>query len=332
MFWKNKKEKKEQDVIVKELQELDDIFHRSINALERLEMFLDGKKGISLVQTSAGDKRDFHDPQVDRGEEAFYDELAFKCNVLFKAAKFDDEEVFKSAAEIFVKDILEWYAGRENLDYNAVDAAFVPLFVAITRQAKKTKEVDDIFDQYVYKSQEVAMSIDEKYEATKDMVEAWIRAQHWADEGKLHDARESEKIDIFTSHKRGNAVDGFKRLFSFATTKFDTTFPAKLLVKTTQKYAPEITNQFKDINEESIEKLFEMRVTKVEQMIPEKVFDGESKIVNDVPFEIANDLVSNETDTIPVSVDEVYPQLVDAVKRILEREGIAYHDIKITII
>lgn len=291
MFWYNKKEKKEQDQIQRDLQLLDNIFHRTINALERLEMFLEDEKGTSLVQTSAGDKRDCHASQDNRSSNAYYDELSLKCNALFQAAKFDDVEVFRSAAEVFIKDTLEWYAGRESLGYNAVDAAFIPIFVAITRQAKKARDVDNMFEEYVNKSQKLELSIDEKYEATKDMVEAIIKAKYKIEEGKIQEARDSEGIDIFTSHKRGDAVDGFKRLFSFSTTKFETTFPAKLLVRTVHEFAPDTASQFDNIDDETIEQIFEERIVGVSdkvQKTKERNVEIESK-KDDVPFEIAED-------------------------------------------
>ena len=336
MFWNNKKERKEQDQIQKELQLLDDVFHRTINALERLEMLLEDENRKSLVQTSAGDKRDFHASHDNRSSSAYYDELAEKCNVLFKAAQIDDVEVFKSAAEVFVKDTLEWYAGRESLGYNAVDAAFVPIFVAITRQAKKTRDVDNMFDEYVYKLQELEMSIDEKYEAIKDMTDAIIIARHKIEEGKIQEARDSEGIDIFTSHKRGDAVDGFKRLFSFSTTKFEATFPAKLLVRTVREFAPDIASQFDCIDEETIEQIFEKRIaegTDNVQKVEERNVELESKR-GDVPFEIAGEKdvekISKNQETY--QIDDIYPQLLDAVKGILDKNGITYQDVKINII
>ena len=335
MFWNNKNEKKEQDTTTVELQLLDDIFHHTINALERLEMYLDGNKSVSLIQTSAGDKRDFHAEQDNRSSDAYYDELAMKCNSLFQAAKFDDKEVFQAAAEVFVKDTLEWYAGREGFEYNAVDSASIPIFVAITRQAKKAREVDDMFDEYVYNSKDKNMSIDEKYEATLDMVNAWIRAKHMAEEGKLHEARESEQVDTFTSHKRGEAVDGFKRLFSFTTTQYDTTFPAKLLIKTINEFAPDITSQFKDINEDSIEKIFKMREETIQNVqCSQKETQEQELKKSDIPFEIAEPITKCDALTTANNskFDIIYPQLIEAVRSILDKEGVAYQDIIVKIL
>lgn len=333
MFWNNKKEEKKQAQIQNELQILDDIFHRTITALERLELFLDGNKAnVSLIQTAAGGKRDFHDPEIDRGSDAYYDELALKCNALFMAAKFDDEDVFKSAATVFVNDTLEWYAGREGMGYNAVDAAIIPIFVAITRQAKSAGQVDKMFDDYVYKPQESPMSIDDKYEATKDMVEAWIKANHMNDEGVIKETRESEQQEIYTSHKRGDAIEGFKRMFSFVTTKYDTTFPAKLFVKTIREFSPAIASQFKDVNEDAVEHIFEMKRESKPLDSKQQVVDAtDSTSSKEVPFVVVNEKEDKKDDSSTSSIEKIYPQLVEVVKEILDEKGIIYSDIKISI-
>ena len=167
MFWKRDKndnpaEHNQQIVLQKQLQSEDNNFHRTIIALERLEIFLNEERKVSaqLQQTAIGTDRDRHNESKNLpSKESCLMELLLQCNTLCVTAGYDDKEIFNAAVEAFLHNLLEWYAGRQLLDYyDEVDASVVPLISALTYQSN----VMDVFQEYVYRIPEREKTIEEK--------------------------------------------------------------------------------------------------------------------------------------------------------------------------
>ena len=306
MFW-NKKKDVEQKTIVVELQMLDDVFHRTVIALERLEAFLlSEKKGgvpTALQQTAVGTSRDLHDDEKNyRDKESYFDELALDCMALFKAAKIEDESVFVPTVESFLEDILTWYAGRDGVEYDEVDACIIPLIVAVSRQVRTTRELDEVYEKYVYKTEIREQSLENNYNSVKEGMAAWMLA---SDEAMrpTYNSHHDETVG-FTKHTRGDVLTGYKHIISYLITK-ENALPVKLFLRTIQKYLPDLSAQLPQVTEENIDKFFSTRHDEVKETsmntLPEK------------------------------SVDSLMPIIQEAVKDILDREKISYSTIEIII-
>lgn len=308
MFW-NKDKKEQIGGIQTQLQSEDNIFHRTIIALERLERFLNierGFSGDSLKHTAIGTSRDFHDDsKYVPTRDSYFMELSIQCSTLYVAAHYEDKEVFITAVEAFMKDLLEWYAGRELLDYyDEVDASVIPIMVALTYQSNN---IDEIFQKYVYTTPTVEQSHEEKYQAIKTGVESWLLGKHLAEESLKQPLLQSNKDGYITSHIRGNAVDGYKRVISALTTMFDTSAPTKMLYKMVDKYLPYVVQQIPNVNEETIDDLYEKKA---------KGFAVSS---------IESDIEESS------SLSGIYPLLYDAVKNILDEHSVKYSEISIEV-
>jgi len=308
MFW-NKDKKEQIGGIQTQLQSEDNNFHRTIIALERLERFLNSERGLNnseLKSTAIGTSRDFHDDAKNTPtRESYFMELSIQCSTLYIAAHYDDKEVFETAVEAFMKDLLEWYAGRELLDYyDEVDACVIPIMVALTYQSNN---IDEIFQKYVYAIPTVEQSHEEKYQAIKTGVESWLLGKHLAEESLKQPQSLSNQEGYITSHIRGNAVDGYKRVISALTTMFDTSAPSKMLYKMVDKYLPYIVQQFPSVNEETIDDLYEKKA---------KGF---------VPITTENDVEESS------ALSKIYPLLYNAVISILDEHSVKYSEINIEV-
>lgn len=299
MFW-NKGKQEQIAGLQTQLQSEDNNFHRTLIALERLEMFLNKNRGTEVLkQTAIGTTRDLHDDTKNPPTyESYILELSLQCNTLFLAASYDDKEIFNTAVEAFMNDLLEWYAGRELLDfYNEVDASVIPIIVAITRSAN----VLEVFEKYVSPVSLEKKSSEDGYIQTKSGVEAWILGQHFVKKQLV----EQQNEGYITSHKRGEAIDGYKRVIKALCVMCNDSAPVKMFYKLVNQYLPHVTQQFPDTNEESIDNLFEKKSTGFVEI--------------------------QESNIEPVSTSTIYPLLQDAVKEILEKHHIKYSDINIEI-
>lgn len=303
MFWKKKNV--EQKQIVVELQMLDDVFHRTIIALERLESFLQKERNVCippLKQTAIGSSRDLHDDERNyRDKDSYFDELALDCMALFKAAKIEDESVFIPSVEYFLQDIIEWYAGRDGVEYNEVDSCIIPIIVAISRQVRTTRELDEVYEKYVYKTDAQQQSIDNKFNSVQEGMTAWMLA---SDEAMrpTYNSHHNDSVG-FTKHMRGDLLTGYKRIVSYLITK-ETALPVKIFLRTIKQYLPILAAQLPQVTEENLDKFFSAKLdeTTKELQLPKKV-----------------------------TVDSIMPILEEAVKTILDRENISYKTIEITI-
>ena len=315
MFWNKSKEKPEErgsqvgglQVV---LQAEDNIFHNVIIALERLERFLN--KGESeLLVTAIGTSRDLHDDETRVStERVYFEELALQCGSLRFAASYDDKATFKVAVEAFVSDLLEWYAGRQFLEYyDEVDACVIPIIVALTNG----KNIDDIFEKYVYSFPKIEETEEEKYHKVKHGMEDWIMARHIMQERQT----ESFLLDsdgLITNHSRGKAIDGYKRIIAALTTQFETGAAVKMVYKIIKEYLPNITQMMLNINEESIDELYANKNELLEvsmDNIQEENEEDENKPL--------------------IDLENTYPLLNKVVADILDAHGIKYTQIKIEV-
>lgn len=294
MFGFNNK-RKEQDVIQKTLQMEDDAFHRNIVALERLEAYLNhvNKRHVNLLQTAVGTDRDHHPDDLESTEEMYYLELQLACKGLYMCASYPDAEVFNIAVEAFMKDLLEWYGGRSLLDYyDPVEAVVIPMMAALSHTSK---EIDSLFETYVYKASELSQAtVEEKYDAMQSGVNAWLKAQHIL-EHEVKTENVSMEDELITSHQRGSAIDGYKRIIAALTNLFEESAPLKIFVKMVRQYLPQIANQLPSITEETIDQMYEQKHSRsvAEEKEPEGI---------DQPISI--DLSGLEESTPQVNADE----------------------------
>ena len=100
-----------------------------------------------------------------------------------------------------------------------------------------------------------SLSHEEKEKAVMDGFKAFMLADHKTQEENLAFEKSGEEA-IFTSHKRGEAIDGYKRLYLAFMEMYDEPNPAKLLVTAVTNYLPEIAKMCPDITLEIIETKF----------------------------------------------------------------------------
>lgn len=239
---------------------LDDVFHRTIIALERLEVFLmliNGNKS-NLAQTAVKTSRDLHDDEQNPpSRESFMAEVQLQASSLFFQTEFDEKEVFAKTVEYFLKDLLEWYGGRtQDIPYDEVEKFFIPIMVSLNRQATTVVDIMQAVSNYVGEIKSIeSLTIEEKEKAVMDGFKAFMLADHKTKE-ENKEFEESGQDVVFTSHKRGEAVDGYKRLYLAFTDIYDTPNPAKLLVNAVSNYLPEVAQICPDITQDAIDAKF----------------------------------------------------------------------------
>lgn len=255
MIFGSNKKKKEQDVIQAMLQAEDDAFHRTIVSLERLESHLlpSNQAYPQLKKTAAGSSRDYHDTSSPVADESmYYLELQLDCKGLYMCSHYDNPDVFKIAVESFMKNLLEWYGGRSLLDfYDAVDTAIIPLMAAITY---KSNQIDELFEKYVYETPILSTdSTEGKYQAVCEGIDAWLKGEH------IYEHESKEATEFVTSHLRGSALDGYKRIIAALSYVCETSAPLKMFVKMVNEYLPSVSNQLPNITEAAIDKMYDNR-------------------------------------------------------------------------
>lgn len=241
------------------MRRLDDVFHRMIVSLERLEIFLeairlDGKANKELSSTAINTNRDGHDDKSNPpSRDSFYGEVQLDCSALYFQTSFDDREVFESSVKYFLNDLLEWYGGRNDaIPYNGVDAFVLPIIVSLSQQVNSVADIMDVVEKYVAKIPNMSSFPDEvKADAISDGMSKLILMM----ENEHHKDNENDKGDeevIFTQHKRGEAVDGYKRLIMAMLSLYDEAMPAIVVFRTVSNYLPEVVSMVPSITELSI--------------------------------------------------------------------------------
>ena len=327
MFWNNKEQKRKKiEVIQKLIQDEDEQFDVTIMALEKLEFLLVKEKSTKkeLALTAMGTERD-KNPEL-RSVNGAFKELKLQCTSLNICAVYEENEVFELAVQYFMKKLYEWYAGREILEfYDEVDCAIIPIMYALLN--KDLKDLNSEFEKYVYKAPaNENESVNDKYEATRAGLEAWILAQHYFSisqkEKKENDLNDGEMI---ISHKRGEAVDGYIRIMKALTTMFYNSAPAKFVYQMTAKFLPEIVESIPHINEEYIESFYEKKQEEINNDILEaSSVSGIEKYVDKTNKD--EDIYINK-----YNKETILPILQEVVKLKLEENKVEYNEIIIEI-
>ena len=237
------------------LKMLDDVFHRMIIALERLETFLEihrkGESAAKFATTGMHGERDLHDDQKNPPTlESVLGEVQLQCSALFFQTKFDDETLFAQTMKYFMTDLLEWYGGRsKEIPYDEVEMYVLPIAVSLSRQISSVVDIMQVCDEYVTKLRRIEdFSDDEKERAVEEGFTAFLRAQHRTGE-QLQEFVASGAEVKFSAHKRGTIEDGYKRLMDAMTNLYPTTTPAKKVRATFTTYVeslPEFTDEVLD--------------------------------------------------------------------------------------
>lgn len=240
------------------MQRLDNVFHRMVVALERLEIFteavrLDGKANTDLTTTAIRTDRDMHDDASNPPtRDSFYGEVQLQLSALFFQTQIDNKEIFNPAVKYFLGDLLEWYGGRnDSIPYNGVDAFVLPIIRSLSQQAKDVAEVMEVVAKYVATIPGIStFSDDEKAEAIANAMEKLILiTEHNREQSHQTDLHEDVK---FTVHKRGDRLEGYKRLINAMLQMYDEAMPAIVVYRTINNFLPEITEAVPTITEENI--------------------------------------------------------------------------------
>lgn len=245
------------EVLQEVLQRENNIFDRVIISLEYLEDIITKKQcdDCDLLVTAKGSERDLH-TEVRDLKDAF-GELSIHLMGLKIASYKEDKEIFDIAVELFTKNLLEWYAGRKDIkQYDEIELAIIPIVDSL-----ENKDYIKDFETFVYKIPiDDNLSINDKYEMTLEGVKAFILAQEKIKmlntNPTLPIQTEDGEYNIVYSHKRGNAVDGYKRIMKALMSMYYVSAPAKKVYKFIAKYLPEVANSIPHINEEYIDKFF----------------------------------------------------------------------------
>ncbi len=231
---------------------LDDVFHKMIIALERLELFLEverrGKEAVKLAITGINSSRDLHDDEQNPpNRELVLSEVQLQCSALFFQTRFDDEDLFKQTMKYFMTDLLEWYGGRgKDIPYDEVEMYVLPILVALSRQIDSVVEIMQVCNDYVAKIRSIEEFSDtEKEEAVKDGFVAILKAQQIVGE-QLKEFEASGEDVQFSEHRRGTVRDGYCRLMDAMLKLYTTATPAKKIRAIFTAYVdglPEFTDE-----------------------------------------------------------------------------------------
>ena len=287
-----------------QLQQENLVFNNVIYTLECLEYVANAERNVrALPQTVTESSLGFsNNHQSTTDWESCLNQMLLQCTTLHYTSIYDDEEVFNIAVEAFLKDILEWYAGRELLDfYDVIDACIIPITAALraTGELEMGSNITELFEKYVYKFPNKERTKEEGYNEVKAGVEAWILGQHYAAKPK------EQPRELITTHERGTATDGYKRIITALTVLFDNSEPAKTFCRVVNRYLPNVAQQYPDINEGEIEKLYQRKTQGLQ-------VESESAYVSKVDADI-------------------YPLLYKAVKDVLEKNNVEFSEINIAI-
>lgn len=256
------------------MQFFDNAFHRVIICLERLEMYLEierlkGEKP-NLRHTAIGSDRDLHDDVNNKPSlESYFGELQGQCMTLSiqasSASNYLENEEMENTTKFFYKDLLEWYGARaDSIPYNEVEASIVPIMLSLNHQSK-AKNIDEAFEKYVAKTMSMSdLTDEEQREAIEDAMKQIMRQNEHINDyvQKLEELGDLEIL--FTTHGRGNAVDGYKRLFDALINLYDEVVPAKVFVHSIKTYLPEVAAMCPAITEEIVDELMEKKLRKKE--------------------------------------------------------------------
>lgn len=261
----------------KRMRRLDDVFHRLIISLERLEIFLEGmrlegKANNALSITAINSTRDLHDDSTNPpSRDSFFGEVQLQCSALFFQTDLKDKEELASFVKHFLLDLLEWYGGRnDSIPYNGVDAFILPIIVSLSQQVKGVDEILEVTNKYVAKIPDMSsFTDDKKADAISNAMEKLIimmdKYHH-----QEHENNNEDEDFVFTQHRRGDAVDGYKRLIMAMLSLYDETMPAIVVYRTVSNFLPQISETVSTISESSISEYIESKNSSIqEEVIPQ---------------------------------------------------------------
>ena len=261
----------------KRMRRLDDVFHRLIISLERLEIFLEGmrlegKANDALSITAINSTRDLHDDSTNPpSRDSFFGEVQLQCSALFFQTDLKDKEELASFVKHFLLDLLEWYGGRnDSIPYNGVDAFILPIIVSLSQQVKGVDEILEVTNKYVAKIPDISsFTDDKKADAISNAMEKLIimmdKYHH-----QEHENNNEDEDFVFTQHRRGDAVDGYKRLIMAMLSLYDETMPAIVVYRTVSNFLPQISETVSTISESSISEYIESKNSSIqEEVIPQ---------------------------------------------------------------
>jgi hypothetical protein len=245
-FKRDNKPSQSQEQLQIRLKGLDDVFHNTIIALERLEYYLENEKSRKkeLQMTAVRTDRDLHDDKRNPPTlSSLHTEIHTQCLALFYQTNFDkDQETFKNVLQYFLEDIFTWYGGRVGTAADEIEKYFLPISAALSRQIKSAADISKIIRTYVIDLDDISkLSDEEKEEAVVEGFTALNKAHHITEErmkvfmDKMNKGEEFE----FTSHSRGTLDDGIKRLLSAFTESYETKTPADTLLRFVSNNFPE---------------------------------------------------------------------------------------------
>lgn len=246
-------EQKQQQLQIR-FKMLDDVFHRAIIALERLESFLaveDNYQG-KIPTTAILSDRDWHDDQRNPPtRKSFYGEMQLQCSTLFFQTNLASKEAFERAQKYFLKDLLEWYAGRMDKRPNDVERFFVPLVGSLSREITSVPQIYELVRKYVCDIDLTMNSFtdEQKEKAITEGYLAWLRAQWKYNESLKSFMLSGEEVKL-TEHKRGDAIDGYRHLKTTFAAIYDDKTPLALLDKLVSLYLPELKQAAEEVEKE----------------------------------------------------------------------------------
>ena len=238
---------------------LDDVFHIAIIALERLERFLAvEEKSKDEIQTTAMlSDRDLHDDQKNPPtRKSIYGEMQLQCTTLYFQTQFNTKDAFEKALKYFLKDLLEWYAGRADKQPNDVEKFFVPFVGSLSREITSVAQIPELVKTYVCDIDLTMNSYtdEQKEKAITEGYTAWVLAGHKYS-SRIKEFVESGQEVKLTEHKRGEAIDGYRHLKAAFEAIYEDKTPLALLDKLVSLYLPELLSELetKDISAEQQE-------------------------------------------------------------------------------
>lgn len=239
------------------LKMVDDVFHNTIIALERLEIFLEKKRNAKnkIEITAINTERDLHDDEANPPtEEGFHLELQTQCLALFFQTKFDnDKETFERVVKYFLTDLLTWYGGRSSsIRYDEVEKYFIPIVSSLNRQVSNAKQISEIIKDYVIDidSDIQNLSDDDREKAVLEGFTAFTRASEVtrkSNEGFLKKIFKGETKSEFTQHTRGDEGKGYERLLRAFLNLYNEKTPALILRKIVKQHLPDLDSVFEEV-------------------------------------------------------------------------------------
>ncbi len=247
------------------LQRMDNLYHYVLLGLERLELYLECKRlngtKPSLISTAMHTQRDNYTYQDDSLDEVLvYQDLnayLTSFGVATKRMQAEDfERYHNDTIGFFLEDILQWYGGRDSLiPHNDVEAVIVPILLLLSHKCDNSN-IEKAFETYVAAPwKDVVYSDEELKDGVMSAFKQYLIAVEKIKEEQLSEVEYLDGNFSFTSHQRGTAVDGYKRLFAALIDLFDDVIPVKVLVHMVMQYCPNIAEQCPAISENVVDEL-----------------------------------------------------------------------------